>query len=255
MNTISFNSKRISEGYLNRPWLHRDIIEIIKRDLNITTSYQSGLDIGCGAGLSTKALKLICEKVTGTDISSEMINICKETYNDKLFNFYVAKAEETKIPEERYDIITAAGVINWIDKNSFLNNTDKILGPNGIIVIYDFWITDSMIDNPEYTNWYNNKYLNKFPKPPRNENKWTKEELPYNYHMLDQIEYTLSYDFSLNDFINFMMIQSNVNVQIENDILSENEVREWMIKSLRPVWKKETETLIFKAYNWYIKKD
>ena len=111
MNNISFNSKRISEGYLNRPWLHRDIIEIIKRDLNITTSYQSGLDIGCGAGLSTKALKLICEKVTGTDISSEMINICKETYDDKLFNFYVAKAEETKIPEERYDIITAAGVI------------------------------------------------------------------------------------------------------------------------------------------------
>ena len=73
--------------------------------------------------------------------------------------------------------------------------------------------------------------------------------------MLDQIEYTLSYDFSLNDFINFMMIQSNVNVQIENDILSENEVREWMIKSLRTVWKNETETLIFKAYNWYIKKD
>ena len=108
MNNISFNSKRISEGYLKRPWLHKEVIEIIKRDLNITTLYQSGLDIGCGAGLSTKALKLICEKVTGTDISSEMINICKETYDDKLFNFYVAKAEETKKEYVSYIIVDFA---------------------------------------------------------------------------------------------------------------------------------------------------
>ena len=30
---------------------------------------KNGLDVGCGTGLSAKALKLICDKVTETDIS------------------------------------------------------------------------------------------------------------------------------------------------------------------------------------------
>lgn len=48
-----------------------------------------GLDVGCGAGLSTKA-------------------------------------EETSVPVVPYDIITAAGVINWVDKDAFLYNAGAL---------------------------------------------------------------------------------------------------------------------------------
>ncbi|MDE6687335.1 MAG: class I SAM-dependent methyltransferase, partial [Lachnospiraceae bacterium] len=53
----------------------------MKSDLNIGKNFHNGLDVGCGAGLSTRALKLICDSVTGTDISAEMIQTCKETYD------------------------------------------------------------------------------------------------------------------------------------------------------------------------------
>ena len=73
MNQITFDAKRIAEGYLNRPWLHKKVMEQFVKDCKITSNFQNGLDVGCGAGLSTKALRLICDRVTGTDISEQMI--------------------------------------------------------------------------------------------------------------------------------------------------------------------------------------
>ena len=70
MDNKSFDSKRIALGYAKRPWLHKSVIEQLRTDCNLGGDYRfrNGLDVGCGAGLSTKALKLICDKVTGTDI-------------------------------------------------------------------------------------------------------------------------------------------------------------------------------------------
>lgn len=72
MNNKAFNYKRIAVGYKDRPFLHKHVMEQLQRDMS-SANFHNGLDVGCGAGLSTKALKLICDKVTGTDISEEMI--------------------------------------------------------------------------------------------------------------------------------------------------------------------------------------
>ena len=125
MNNKSFDSKRIALGYAKRPWLHKQVIEQLIRDCGHDTYYKfkNGLDVGCGAGLSTKALRLICDKVTGTDIADSMVEVCTELYgDDKAYSFYVAKAEETLVPDTKYDIVTAAGCINWVDDKKFMEN-------------------------------------------------------------------------------------------------------------------------------------
>lgn len=124
MDNKSFDSKRIAEGYAKRPWLHKTVIEQIKKDCNLGEGYlfSKGLDVGCGAGLSTRALKLICKKVIGTDIAESMIEVCQQLYKDTNYSFYVSKAEENDIPSRKYDIVTAAGVINWVDREKFLKN-------------------------------------------------------------------------------------------------------------------------------------
>ncbi|MEQ2574003.1 methyltransferase domain-containing protein [Gallintestinimicrobium propionicum] len=92
MDKITFDEKRIAEGYVNRPWLHKKVIERFVSDCEVTSNFRNGLDVGCGAGLSTKALHLICDRVTGTDISEQMIQVCKEEYKDnKAYTFYRAK--------------------------------------------------------------------------------------------------------------------------------------------------------------------
>lgn len=255
MNQITFDAKRIAEGYLNRPWLHKKVMEQFVKDCKITSNFQNGLDVGCGAGLSTKALRLICDRVTGTDISEQMIRVCQEEYkNDKAYTFYRAKAEETKEPVEKYDIVTAAGMVNWVDRDLFLRNMGRVLRDQGILLIYDFWITDKMQGNDSYTNWYQNEYLKRFPKPPRNETIWKQEELPYDFQIKNQITYELTYDFSMEQFIDFMMIQSNVNIKLESGAVNEENARDWLEKSLTPVFENREKTLYFKGYNWYIYK-
>ncbi len=254
MDNKIFDSKRIALGYVKRPWLHKNVMEQIKTDCNFKKNFMNGLDVGCGTGLSTKALKLICDKVTGTDISPEMIRVCNELYKNEEYEFYVAKAEETIIPECKYDIVTAAGVINWVNKERFLENLNQVTALNAQIIIYDFWITDKMTANAAYTVWYNNQYLQKFPKPPRQENIWQQSDLPGNFVMEKQIFYDMTYDFDLEDFVDFMMIQSNVNVPVERGETTVEEVKNWMYKTLSSIFQGETKTLVFSGYNWYLKK-
>ena len=255
MDKISFDSKRIAEGYVKRPWLHKNVIEKLRKDLKLSDSFRfkNGLDVGCGAGLSTKALRLICEKVTGTDISEAMVTVCKDLYDDT-FSFYTAKAEETPVPDEKYDIVTAAGCINWIDEVKFMQRMKTVTSDNSIIVIYDFGITDTMKDNSDYTTWYREEYLKKFPKPYRKENKWSQLDLIEGFIMEKQSDYEMEYGFLLDEFIDFMMIQSNVNSRIEAGDVSEVDVQLWMKESLDPVFTGKEKTLIFSGYSWYIRK-
>ena len=257
MNNKSFDSKRIAEGYLKRPWLHKSVMDALRKDLALTQEYKfrNGLDVGCGAGLSTKALRLICEKVTGTDIAEAMVETCREVYSeDDAYSFYVAKAEETLVPDEKYDIVTAAGCINWVDEKRFMENMKEVATDGAVIVIYDFGITDKMAGNSDYTAWYQNEYLKRFPKPPRKENKWTQQDLIDGFTMEKQTEYEMEYRFSLDNFVDFMLIQSNVNSKIEAGEVSEADVREWMRTSLEPIFGGEEKTLIFYGYSWYIRK-
>ena len=62
MKNTDFDYKRIAEGYRNRPFLHKQVIAKFQEDIG-ERHFALGLDIGCGAGLSTKALKDICAKV------------------------------------------------------------------------------------------------------------------------------------------------------------------------------------------------
>lgn len=252
MNNRSFDYKRIADGYKDRPFLHKQVMERLKRDIDID-HFQNGLDVGCGAGLSTKGLKLICDKVTGTDISEEMVLAAREMCPEKDYTFFVSKAEDVPKPDNLYDIVTAAGVINWVDEEAFLKNLRQIMRKEGILVIYDFWISDRMKDVPEYTDWFHEEYLKSFPKPPRKENVWKKEDVePYGFQMLKQSSYHMGYDFDRDSFIKFMMIQSNVNAKIEGKERTVEEVKDWFEQSLQDIFSAKKRTLFFEAYSWYI---
>lgn len=252
MNHKSFDTERIALGYANRPWIHKAVIEEVKKEYPMKCPFKNGLDMGCGAGLSTKALRLICNHVTGSDISEAMINVCRTLYTDSTFNFYVSSAEKTREPKQKYDIVTAAGMVNWVDKDLLLDRMHEVMQKNGFLIIYDFWITDRMTGKSACTDWYNNQYLKVFPKPPRKENVWQQEEMGENFRILKQTVYEVPWIFTLEQFIDFMMIQSNVNARIESGEKTVSEVYEWMKNSLSPIFDGTEQTLWFDGYCWYI---
>lgn len=126
----------------------------------------------------------------------------------------------------------------------------------GFLIIYDFWITDKMKGKDAYTRWWYDRYLKEFPKPPRKENVWTQEmTLSYGFALNNRKMYTLEYEFDKEAFIRFMLVQSNVNVQIEEGRKTVREVRDWFDVSLKDISRNDMfmdgkETLIFEGYDW-----
>ena len=130
-----------------------------------------------------------------------------------------------------------------------------VMEDGGLLVIYDFGITDKMAGNDTYTTWYREEYLKRFPKPFRKENKWTQADLPTGFTMEKQTEYDMEYEFELGSFVDFMLIQSNVNAQIEGGSISADEAKDRMMESLAPIFEQSKKNLIFHGSSWYIRKN
>lgn len=255
MDSKDFDFQRIAEGYKRRPFLHKQIIDRFKKDVT-SQIFLSGLDIGCGAGLSSKALKAICRHVTGTDISKEMITVAREVCEGaEEYDFIVSKAEELPDFGKKFDMVTAAGVVQWVDRDLFLRNMSNVMSDHGYLLIYDFWISDKMKDCSAYTVWWHDVYLKEFPRPFRNESVWTEEDAArYGFLMKDQIRHEMEYEFEQDSFIEFMMVQSNVNAKIEGGGNSVKAVRKWFEQSTEPLFQGGKRTAIFDGYSWYMER-
>ena len=82
---------------------------------------------------------------------------------------------------------------------------------------------------------------------------WTNEEVSkYGFQMYKQVKFELTYEFTLSTFIEFMLIQSNVNSKIEGEGQDINTIREWFGESLKEIFEGRPQTLIFEGYSWYI---
>lgn len=253
-SNINFDYKRVAQGYKERPFLHKQVIERFRKEVS-EEYFLNGLDVGCGAGLSSKALKQICNRVTGTDISPEMITVAREICKDSQgYEFFVSSAEEIPPAKEKYDIVTVAGVIPWINREKFLKNLRSIIKEQGYVLIYDFCISDKMKDSETYSDWWYNAYLKKFPKPFRDESVWTADDVErYHFSIIEQVQYEMEYQFDMESFIKFMMLQSNVNAKIEGEGRNLEEVRRWFEQSLAMVFDTEQKIIIFTGYSWYMK--
>lgn len=254
MDRKFFDDKRMAEGYAkDRPFLHAEVIKMLKEDLNIREELSNGLDVGCGGGLSTKALKMVCRQVTGTDFSEEMISVARQMYPEPEYTFAVSAAEEVQAPDNTYDIVSAAGMVNWVNQSAFLTKMNQILKPDGILFIYDFWIGGRMEGCEAFADWWQQEYLKEFPRPPRKEFIWTQKQVDrFGFQTIKQYEHTMMCAMDLDAFVRFMLLQSNVKAKLEEGRTLE-EVKSWFTNQAEPFFVKETRNLLFDGYNWYFR--
>ncbi len=194
-----FNNSDTADGYSsNRPYFHPIVINKVKERLGLTKRLKKGLDVGCGAGLSSIALLEITQNVVGFDSSAFMISSAIKSDRIIYLNY---SAEDMPI-DQQYDIITLSGSINWIDRNLFFARSLHVLKSQGYIVIYDNDILGEMVGEPSFTYWYHNIFLNVYPRPPRNESLLENELLNrYGFKVEYSERYTNRIRFNLECFI------------------------------------------------------
>lgn len=250
-----FSTRTAAERYKNgRPDYHIQTIKRIKDFLNISQKFELSVDIACGTGLSTLPLTNISEKVIGIDLSTEMLSFA-EKHPD--IEYKVGSAEGIDLPDSSVDLITVASGIHWFDIEKFFSEAKRVLINQGYLIVYENFYMGKMLNQPEFLNWYQKIYLQKFKTPKRNNFDWNNEFLEKSgFKLLETETYENSISFNKKQLINYLTTQSNVINAVENGEEKIEDIEKWFEQELFSFYHDENSTnqLIFNNWIRYLKK-
>jgi ubiquinone/menaquinone biosynthesis C-methylase UbiE len=100
------------------------------------------LDLGCGVGMSTFELynSFPQAKITGVDLSPYFISVAKHNARDKPIDWVHAAAEETGLPEQSFDLVSACLMFHELPQSAaeaIISEANRLLRPGGYLAIMD----------------------------------------------------------------------------------------------------------------------
>lgn len=104
---------------------------------------QSILDIGTGTGYLARTLAKQGARVTGVDISDELIEEAKKL--DKIDHVYIrylnARAEHLPFLSPEFDVVTAGQCWHWFQGGKVLEEVRRVLHAHGkLVIVHQDWI-------------------------------------------------------------------------------------------------------------------
>jgi len=250
MNFFNYDSaaKRYAKG---RPYFHRLVMQKIAEHTKIPY-FKNAIDVCCGTGLSTKALKTIADAVVGVDLSQEMIDLAPI---EEGISYRCCPAEELDFPEASFDLMTVALGFHWLDRPKFLKEAHRVLCNDSWLVIYQNGFSGTMNGNPEYERWNREHYLSRYPTPPRNHSPFTKRDAAgFGFDFISTENYYNDVDFSMEALACYLSTQSNMIASIESGRETAQEALAWLNSQLAPFFSREMETFPFAGSIWFLRK-
>ena len=145
---------------IDRSW-RKKAIKIISESANNPKI----LDVATGTGdLAIAAMKLNPEKITGIDISQNMLEIGREKISKKGFTGKIelisGDSENIAFPDNSFDVaMVAFGVRNFSDPQKGLSEMNRVISPGGMIMVLEFSKPTSF----PFRQIYNFYFLNILP--------------------------------------------------------------------------------------------
>jgi ubiquinone/menaquinone biosynthesis C-methylase UbiE len=245
-----FNPKSAAERYAKgRPDFHSNTIRHIRAFLQLKDKLPKALDIACGTGLSTKALLELATEVYGTDLSQEMLNLALEKNKIK---YALAPAEQQPFPDNSFDLITVSSGVHWFAIDAFLAEAFRLLKSNAWLILFENHFIAEMEGDENFKRWFPERYLKKFPSPPRhNVYPWTNENLHTRYfNLVAEEKFTNAVMFNKPQLILYFTTQSNILSAVEKKATSFEEAEQWLNEELSPFFTSDTTVRTLQFGNW-----
>lgn len=136
MSTIDFG--RHSEDYAAyRPGFPASFYQRLDAITRIRGS--RALDLATGPGTVALELAARGSAVVGVDISADLITtaqrVAKERNLEDNVRFRVARAEQTGLAANAFDLVTAGQCWHWFDSAAAMAETQRVLRPGGVLAI------------------------------------------------------------------------------------------------------------------------
>ncbi len=248
-----FDPKSAAERYATgRPYFHPHVVSRIQAYLSLTESVSRALDVGCGTGLSTIALKAIARHVVGIDSSAEMIALAPP---DPRITYGVAPAENIPVNNDDFDLITLSSVFHWISRSAFLGEARRVLRSHGWLIVYDNYFSARMAENPTFHTWWRERYLTKYPSPLRAWVGFAAEDVEKEgFTLVGQEDYQNVVRFSVETLVDYIVTQSNIIAAVEGGKERIADIRQWLTASVTPFFAdRAAATFMFHGPIWYLR--
>ena len=155
-----YDSERLAAAYArDRPPIHERIL----RAARLGRQADLALDIGCGAGLSTAALAPLAKRAIGLEPVSTMLTHRRTVARDA--SFVIGRAECLPFAAESFDLVAAAGSMNYTDLPAALAEIGRVLTRDGTFLLYDFSTGRRSVGGDELADWFDS-FERRFPWPP-----------------------------------------------------------------------------------------
>lgn len=150
----------------HRPAGQGSLLALLPRHLTGELPVNRALDVGCGTGNSTVALRPFAREVIGLDPSSFMLAQARRMDG---VSYRKGHAEALPFGSGEFDLITVATAYHWFDQDAFLAESCRVLRPGGWLLLYKTGSTGSLPDNARFVLWWQNEFRLRYPKVARNE--------------------------------------------------------------------------------------
>ncbi len=236
----------------SRPYFHPVVIERIKAHLKLEQPLGNALDVACGTGQSSVALKAICENVTGVDVSNEMLEFARENPG---IAFLESGAESLPFEDSSFDLLTVSNAFHWFERSRFLREAYRVLKPKAwLIVYYNEWCS-KMLEKPGVLEAWGKMHFERYPAPPRDKKPMTESEAAAYCFRFDPVEtYENTVPLTLEQCVNYLSTHSNMIAKVEQGTLDLEEALNQIRSELEPIFLGERATFGFSGWIWYLQK-
>ncbi len=249
-----FENGMVAERYARaRPNIHPTAIERFRQISQLRKQFPLALDVGCGTGQSTVALAGIAEKIVGIDRSFEML---KHALPHPNVAYVQATAECTPFRDSQFDLVSAAQAFHWFDPEAFLTESFRLLAMLGWLMVYTSWFTSHMKDEPDFSTWFNDEYLSRYPSPPRNRVPIT-EGLAHKHGLVFRAEdeFTNELSMTIDRFTDYQLSTTNIIAAVRQGETSFDAASQWIRASLESFFSNKREKLfLFHGKLWLLEK-
>ena len=115
-----------------RPTYPQELFDFI---LSLVTKRINAWDCATGNGQVASVLSKFFEHIDATDISEKQI---KNATQIKNIAYAIERAEQTSFPDNKFDLITVAQAIHWLEFTGFYREVTRTLKPNGIFAVIGY---------------------------------------------------------------------------------------------------------------------
>lgn len=251
MNFFAYHT--VAERYAKyRPYFHPLVIGKIRDYLKLERPVELALDMGCGPGQSTIALKEIAELVIGADVSAEMLNLAEKQPG---IEYIQSRAEDVAVRNTSVDLITTSMAYHWFEPGQFFAEVRRILKEKAWLVIFNNGFRGQMHKNPEFEQWATQVYEKQYPTPPRNSASMTQGfAQEHGFDFPDQENYQNEVQFTVEELAAYLTTQSNVIAAAEQGNGNVADIYERLVAQARPFFRAERMTFSFGGFIWYLQK-